>query len=87
MGSHNNHQFSTYDNDNDQSSSSCAFFFQGGWWYTSCYGANLNGPHMQPDTPGVPGGALLRWGGIDLSGAEMKIRVKQCHLAAEGTSC
>ena len=85
--SYHNYRFSTYDNDNDQSSSNnCAFFLQGGWWYRNCFYANLNGPHMRPDTPGVSTSATLRWGFTDLSSAEMKIRVKQCHLA-EGTSC
>ena len=91
MAYHNNQMFSTYDNDNDRSSSSCSFLHQGGWWYNGCYHANLNGPHTVPATPGIHTTyARLIWGDgsniIDLSSAEMKIRVKQCQLQ-EGTSC
>ena len=92
MAYHDNQKFSTYDNDNDQDSKSCSFLHQGGWWYSHCYRANLNGPHTLPAIPGIHTtyARLIWYDGtnfIDLSSAEMKIRVKQCHLAAEGTSC
>ena len=87
MTYHNNHQFSTYDNDNNRS---CPFRHQGGWWYHSCYRANLNGPHTLPATPGINTFARLIWNDgsnyIDLSSVEIKIRVKQCQLQ-EDTSC
>ena len=35
---------------------------------------------------GIDAAAGIGWG-VDLSSVEMKIRVKQCHLEAESTSC
>ena len=82
MNYHNNQQFSTYDS---VTPSRCAVSFRGGWWYNSCHDSNLNGLHTV--SAGISGGAGIRWSSTDLSSVEMKVRVKQCHLAAEGTSC
>eukprot|EP00058_Branchiostoma_floridae_P009832 XP_002595320.1 hypothetical protein BRAFLDRAFT_59778 [Branchiostoma floridae] len=43
---HNNMNFSTYDQDNDDHSSHCALTHgRGGWWYGACDEANLNQPY------------------------------------------
>ncbi|XP_007952512.1 ficolin-1-like [Orycteropus afer afer] len=46
LTSHNNHFFSTKDQDNDVYSSNCATQYQGAWWYTSCHESNLNGHYL-----------------------------------------
>ncbi|XP_058999456.1 ficolin-1-like isoform X1 [Mustela lutreola] len=43
---HNNHPFSTKDQDNDSSPESCAERYQGAWWYDKCHLANLNGLYL-----------------------------------------
>ena len=84
MAYQNGRQFTTYDNDNDKhGGGNCGYIHQGGWWYNVCYNANLNGPHETPSLPGVDqNNAKLEWhdgsSWLDLSSAEMKIRVKQC---------
>uniref|UniRef100_A0A2K5TWI4 Ficolin 1 n=1 Tax=Macaca fascicularis TaxID=9541 RepID=A0A2K5TWI4_MACFA len=47
LGAHNNHFFSTKDQDNDVSSSNCAVKFQGAWWYSDCHASNLNGLYLR----------------------------------------
>ncbi|PIK48465.1 hypothetical protein BSL78_14659 [Apostichopus japonicus] len=42
---HLNHQFSTYDRDNDAYSSNCAVSYRGAWWYDNCYYSNFNGDY------------------------------------------
>lgn len=42
---HLNHQFSTYDRDNDAYSSNCAVSYRGAWWYDNCYDSNFNGDY------------------------------------------
>ncbi|KAK3761849.1 hypothetical protein RRG08_048207, partial [Elysia crispata] len=70
---HNNHQFSTFDRDNDDNPGRrCAIEFHGAWWYRSCLESNLNGKW------GVTGWTGLSWGtgsGLtDCTFTEMKIR-------------
>ena len=82
MDVHNGQQFSTYDNDNDQSGGNCAYIDQAGWWY--CYHANLNGPHDIPPNPSVSQvHAKMMWhdgsGQRDVSSSEMMIRPKNCQ--------
>ncbi|KFB41097.1 AGAP011225-PA-like protein [Anopheles sinensis] len=44
MGGHKNHNFSTFDRDNDvPSDENCAERWHGAWWYNYCYTSNLNG--------------------------------------------
>ena len=80
MAYNNGRRFSTYDSGNTL----CAYRDQGGWWYTGCTNANLNGPHVSPNLPGVwKTEGRLTWK-YDVSGpkyytnAEMKIRPKSC---------
>ena len=40
---HNDMEYSTKDNDNDQSGYNCAVAWTGAWWYKNCHWANLNG--------------------------------------------
>ena len=50
MATHNNQQFSTYDEDNDvKSDGNCASLLVAGWWYNNCFSALLTGPHLTPD--------------------------------------
>ncbi|VCW70268.1 unnamed protein product [Gulo gulo] len=43
---HNNHPFSTKDQDNDSSPENCAERYQGAWWYYKCHLSNLNGLYL-----------------------------------------
>ncbi|XP_042221909.1 ficolin-2-like [Homarus americanus] len=49
---HNNHRFSTYDNDNDRDYEHCARKHGGGWWYFSCYQSHLTGAALPPNASG-----------------------------------
>ena len=91
MSYHDGQQFTTHDDDNDAYSTNCAYIEQGGWWYKDCYRSNLNGPHTQPDLPGLDEDhAILEWYDgahfLPLSSVVMKIRVKRCKPAVEACS-
>ena len=91
MSYHDGQQFITHDDDNDAYSTNCAYIEQGGWWYKDCYRSNLNGPHTQPDLPGLDEDhAILEWYDgahfLPLSSIVMKIRVKRCKPAVEACS-
>nr|XP_015291720.1 PREDICTED: ficolin-2 isoform X1 [Macaca fascicularis] len=47
LTSHNNHSFSTKDQDNDLSTGNCAVMYQGAWWYRTCHVSNLNGRYLR----------------------------------------
>ncbi|KAL0606586.1 Ficolin-1 [Plecturocebus cupreus] len=44
---HNNHSFSTKDQDNDQAAENCAVQYQGAWWHATCHHSNLNGLYLR----------------------------------------
>nr|XP_021527101.1 LOW QUALITY PROTEIN: ficolin-2-like [Aotus nancymaae] len=44
---HNNHSFSTKDQDNDQAVENCAVQYQGAWWHVTCHLSNLNGRYLR----------------------------------------
>ncbi|XP_062938227.1 ficolin-2-like isoform X4 [Cynocephalus volans] len=43
---HNNHSFSTQDQDNDKSTQNCAERYHGAWWHFTCHLSNLNGRYL-----------------------------------------
>ncbi|XP_003911166.2 ficolin-2 [Papio anubis] len=47
LTSHNNHSFSTKDQDNDVNTGNCAVMYQGAWWYRTCHVSNLNGRYLR----------------------------------------
>ncbi|XP_017704291.1 PREDICTED: ficolin-2 isoform X1 [Rhinopithecus bieti] len=47
LTSHNNHSFSTKDQDNDLNTRNCAVMYQGAWWYRTCHVSNLNGRYLR----------------------------------------
>ena len=87
MAPHSNAQFSTYDNDNDGISTHCAAAYKGGWWYhrNSCYGSNLNGPHVKQST-----WDYIAWqttnGWPFFPDVTMMIRPKNCRLTEQSDS-
>ena len=62
---HNGMEFSTPDNDNDQSGGNCAARHNSGWWYNACHKININ-----TQTPEVGNSVVFL--------SEMKIRPKDC---------
>ncbi|XP_066560930.1 ficolin-1 [Amia ocellicauda] len=46
LTAHNNHHFSTKDQDNDVCDCNCSSMYKGGWWYTKCHRSNLNGLYL-----------------------------------------
>ena len=59
LTSQNGQQFSTRDEDNDNSTINCAEELGGGWWFSDCGQANLNGNHVAENIH--PGTGGIRW--------------------------
>ncbi|XP_060573635.1 ryncolin-1-like [Ruditapes philippinarum] len=47
---HDGMEFSTKDNDNDNSSGHCASMYKGAWWFNTCFASHLNGLYSQKAT-------------------------------------
>jgi len=61
MRYHIGRNFSTPDEDNDDSPRSCAVTYEGGgWWYGQCHHSNLNGRYWGATTRS----ALMVWPGF-----------------------
>ncbi|XP_059958007.1 ficolin-2-like [Mesoplodon densirostris] len=77
LTSHNNHAFSTKDQDNDKYTANCAVRYQGAWWYNSCHVSNLNGRYLGGPHESFANGINWRSGkGYNYSYkvSEMKVR-------------
>ncbi|XP_059827249.1 tenascin-X-like [Hypanus sabinus] len=71
---HRGSNFTTVDEDNDNSLTNCAVSYRGGWWYQNCHRVNLNGEYgNNKDHQGVN---WFGWKGFEFSipFAEMKMR-------------
>ncbi|KAG2455195.1 FCN2 protein, partial [Polypterus senegalus] len=44
---HKDMNFSTKDQDNDQSTTDCSHVYKGAWWYNDCHFSNLNGVYLR----------------------------------------
>ena len=78
LSSHNNHLFSTKDQDNDSWGAHCAQARTGAWWYYACTQSNLNGVYyLGPNSPSSKGVFWGHWrgGSYSLKVTEMKVRV------------
>ena len=76
---HNGKEFTTHDQDNDDSqSSNCAVASRGAWWYSSCHNSNLNGLYLagQHSTNGI-GVNWDSWRGINYSLRITEMKVKR----------
>ncbi|GIX68232.1 techylectin-5A [Caerostris extrusa] len=79
IAAHNNHKFTTKDQDNDTNDGNCAQTFKGAWWYKSCHESNLNGLNLRGVHKSFADGVNWRaWRGYNesLDTTEMKIRPK-----------
>ncbi|XP_068408270.1 ficolin-2 isoform X1 [Eschrichtius robustus] len=77
LTSHNNHAFSTKDQDNDKNTANCAVQYQGAWWYNNCHVSNLNGRYLGGPHESFANGINWRSGkGYNYSYkvSEMKVR-------------
>ncbi|XP_070564195.1 techylectin-5A-like [Ptychodera flava] len=75
---HSDHNFSTFDRDNDgHQTSNCASRYKGAWWYSECHSSNLNGQYLKGEhTSAADGVNWSAWKGYyySLKSTEMKIR-------------
>ncbi|KAL9982263.1 hypothetical protein ACROYT_G004288 [Oculina patagonica] len=72
-------QFSTKDEDNDQSSGSCAQMYKGAWWYKNCHNSNLNGLYLSGSHSSTANGVnwlSFRGNNYSLKRTEMKVKPK-----------
>ncbi|XP_071963311.1 ficolin-2-like [Antedon mediterranea] len=77
LADHNNHQFSTFDQDHDIAASSCSVSYKGAWWYGACHRSNLNGLYLGGTTDQFATGVVWKnWKDYyySLKTSEMKIR-------------
>ncbi|KAL4826019.1 hypothetical protein H8958_016575 [Nasalis larvatus] len=77
LTSHNNHSFSTKDQDNDLNTGNCAVMYQGAWWYRTCHVSNLNGRYLRGSHDSFANGINWKSGkGYNYSYkvSEMKVR-------------
>ncbi|XP_039264199.2 microfibril-associated glycoprotein 4-like [Styela clava] len=79
MAYHNNNQFSTMDQENDQDTGkNCAEVYKAGWWHNRCHYANLNG--LYADITSAKGLSWYKWKNTHTPFAkfvEMKIRKRR----------
>ena len=77
---HNNHPFTTKDQDHDNYETNCAIMYEGAWWYDGCYYANLNGKYYHYPDYNTEYGQGIQWREISLfysyKTCDMKIRIK-----------
>ena len=76
MSYHNNKQFSTKDQDNDErSSDNCAVQYHGGFWYRNCHHTNLNGEYLRNGASSAAGVRWWHWKrNYSMKQVEMKIK-------------
>lgn len=76
LGRHNNHKFSTKDQDNDASSAHCAVTVEGAWWFFDCRDSSLNGVYYHGKSDKLFSNTYcIKWGSIcPVKRTEMKIR-------------
>ena len=71
---HNDMEYSTKDNDNDQSGYNCAVEWTGAWWYKNCHWANLNGCYGNDSNSKCINWYTWKSFSYSLPFAEMKVR-------------
>ena len=75
---HDGSQFTTKDQDNDNSPVNCAESFHGAWWYNRCYQTNLNGRYYDSGPQSTQDGiAWFLWKTslrYSMKATEMKLR-------------
>ena len=74
---HNDMDFSTKNNDNDEHSGNCAEVYKGAWWYNRCHTSNLNGLYLRGNHDSYADGVNWKaWKGYyySLAVSEMKTR-------------
>ena len=70
-------QFSTKDNDNDESGVNCATMWKGAWWYKDCHVSNLNGLYLGAGQSSDTGMRWSEWHTYVMKKTQMKTRPSQ----------